>query len=245
MEKEKSGDKREMYRQRLICLGRTALIVLAASLISLYLNWSGVMKENILMVLLIGVLLTGAFTSGYEYGVIGAVASVLIFNFFFTVPVHTFAIMNPDDVVLMAFFLAAAFISSGMTARFRRQAAIAGENERTARKMSELSERFINVTGEEQIIALGVYYIRENTGYEASVRLTDDETANHTNDRREIVIFPIGGIMHQTGELRIWTKDRGTRYLSARWQDRWASRWTGRRFIPNRRRPGCRWSGSI
>ena len=28
-EKEKSGDKREMYRQRLICLGRTALIVLA------------------------------------------------------------------------------------------------------------------------------------------------------------------------------------------------------------------------
>ena len=209
MEKEKSGDKREMYRQRLICLGRTALIVLAASLVSLYLNWSGVMKENILMVLLIGVLLTGAFTSGYEYGVIGAVASVLIFNFFFTVPVHTFAIMNPDDVVLMAFFLAAAFISSGMTARFRRQAAIAGENERTARKMSEMSERFINVTGEEQIIALGVYYIRENTGYEASVRLTGDETANHTNDRREIVIFPIGGIMHQTGELRIWTKDRG------------------------------------
>ena len=38
MEKEKSGDKREMYRQRLICLGRTALIVLAAGLISLYLN---------------------------------------------------------------------------------------------------------------------------------------------------------------------------------------------------------------
>ena len=105
MEKEKPGDKREAYRQRLICLGRTALIVLAASLVSLYLNWSGVMKENILMVLLIGVLLTGAFTSGYEYGVIGAVASVLIFNFFFTVPVHTFAIMNPDDVVLMAFSL--------------------------------------------------------------------------------------------------------------------------------------------
>ena len=42
----KIRDKREMYRQRLICLGRTALIVLAASLVSLYLNWSGVMKEN-------------------------------------------------------------------------------------------------------------------------------------------------------------------------------------------------------
>lgn len=209
MEKPKSGEKWERYRQRLIYLGRTALIVLAAGLISLYLNQSGVMKENILMVLLIGVLLTGAFTAGYEYGVIGAVASVLIFNFFFTVPVHTFAIMNPDDVVLMAFFLVAAFISSGMTARFRRQVAIAEENERTARQMSEMSERFINVTGEEQIISLGVYYIRVNTGYEASVRLNDKETTNGINDRREIVIFPIGGIMHQTGELRIWTKDRG------------------------------------
>ena len=176
MEKIRGWIKKVIHKERFIYLGRTAAIVLAASLVSFYLNRSGVMKENILMVLLIGVLLTGAFTAGYEYGVIGAVASVLIFNFFFTVPVHTFAIMNPNDVALMIFFLIVSFISSGMTARFRRQVAIAEENERTARRMSELSERFINVTGTGQIIRLGVSYIKESTGYEAAVSLDERST---------------------------------------------------------------------
>ena len=119
---------------------RTFFIVAAAGLVCLFLNHAGVMKENVLMVFLIGVLLTGAFTSGYEYAVISAVVSVLMFNYFFTVPVHTFAIMNSDDVVLMALFLAVSCISSGMTARFRKQLAIAEENERAARRMSEMSE---------------------------------------------------------------------------------------------------------
>ena len=213
MEKISGRIKKIMYRERLIYLGRTAVIVLAAALIGLYLNRAGVMKENILMVLLIGVILTGAFTAGYEYGVIGAVASVLIFNYFFTVPVHTFAIMNPDDVVLMIFFLIVSFISSAMTARFRRQVAIAEENERTARRMSELSERFINVTGTEQIINLGLSYIRESTGYDAAVRLdgrrTDERSTDERPDTAGAVMFPIGGIARKTGEIIVFTKDRG------------------------------------
>lgn len=208
MEKISGRIKKIMHRERLIYLGRTAAIVLAAALIGLYLSRAGVMKENILMVLLIGVILTGAFTAGYEYGVVGAVASVLIFNYFFTVPVHTFAIMNPDDVVLMIFFLIVSFISSAMTARFRRQVAIAEENERTARHMSELSERFINVTGTERITDLGLSYIKENTGYDAAVRL-DERSADEQPDTAGAVLFPIGGIARKTGEIIVFTKDRG------------------------------------
>ena len=207
MEKISGRIKKIMHRERFIYLGRTAVIVLAAGLIGLYLNRAGVMKENILMVLLIGVILTGAFTAGYEYGVIGAVASVLIFNYFFTVPVHTFAIMDPNDVALMTFFLVVSCISSGMTARFRRQLEIAEANEKAAKRMSEMSERFINVTGKEQIIALGLAYIRENTGYEASVSLKGCEEEN----RREsgYILFPISGAVQQIGVLKIFTKDRG------------------------------------
>ena len=208
MEKISGRIRKIMYREKLLDLGRTAAIVLAAALIGLYLNRAGVMKENILMVLLIGVILTGAFTAGYEYGVIGAVASVLIFNYFFTVPVHTFAIMNPDDVVLMIFFLIVSFISSAMTARFRRQVAIAEENERTARRMSELSERFINVTGTERITELGLSYIKENTGYDAAVRLDGHSTAGQP-DTAGAVLFPIRGIARKTGEIIVFTKDRG------------------------------------
>ena len=159
------------WKERFADILYTFFIVAAASLVCLLLNEAGVMKENVLMVFLIGVLLIGAFTSGYEYGIIGAGVSVLLFNYFFMVPVHTFAIMNPDDVVLMSLFLAVSCISSGMTARFRKQASIAEENERAARRMSEMSEKFINVTGKEHIIELGIRYIQENTGYRASVEI--------------------------------------------------------------------------
>ena len=95
--------KRAVTGERIRYLMRTVLIVAAASLVSIFLSRNGVMKENVLMVFLIGVLLIGAFTAGYEYGIIGAVVSVLMFNYFFTVPVHTFAIMDPNDVALMTF----------------------------------------------------------------------------------------------------------------------------------------------
>ena len=127
--------KRAVTGERIRYLMRTVLIVAAASLVSIFLSRNGVMKENVLMVFLIGVLLIGAFTAGYEYGIIGAVVSVLMFNYFFTVPVHTFAIMDPNDVALMTFFLVVSCISSGMTARFRRQLEIAEANESSRRSV--------------------------------------------------------------------------------------------------------------
>ena len=64
------------------------------------------------------------------------------------------------------------------------------------------------------------------------------------------MIFPIGGIMHQTGrasdlDKRTAASARSMRYLSARWQDRMGIALDRRRFILNRRRPGCRWNGNI
>lgn len=205
-EKAKRQIMKVLKSERLACVIRTILILSAAALVCFYLHGAGVMKENILMVFLIGILLIGALTSGYEYGIAGAVISVLMFNYFFTVPVHTFAIMNPDDVVLMFFFLVVSCISSGMTERFQRQLAIAEENERAARRMSEMSEKFINVMGTQRIIALGLEYIRENTGYNAAVRLNGE---NEPAGENGYITFPIGGVMQQIGELKVFTVDKG------------------------------------
>lgn len=104
---------------------RSLAILAAASMVSVILKNAGIGKENILMVYIVGVLLITVCTSGYFYGAAGAVASVLVFNYFFTVPLHTFAIMNQNDVVLMTFFLMTAFIASTLTVRFREQMKIA------------------------------------------------------------------------------------------------------------------------
>ena len=46
----------------------------------------GFANANIIMVYLLGVLLTSAFTSGYTCGVLSAFLSVILFNYFLTEP---------------------------------------------------------------------------------------------------------------------------------------------------------------
>lgn len=62
-------------------------------------------KRNILMIYIVGVLVITVTTTGYLYGMMASVCSVLLFNYFFTVPVHTFAMTDQNDVVLLVFFL--------------------------------------------------------------------------------------------------------------------------------------------
>ena len=82
-EKAKRQIMKVLKSERLACVIRTILILSAACPWSVsILHGAGVMKENILMVFLIGILLIGALTSGYEYGIAGAVISVLMFNYF-------------------------------------------------------------------------------------------------------------------------------------------------------------------
>lgn len=191
---------------------RTILIVLSASLVCLILNRIGVAKENGLMVFMVGVLLISVFTRGYEYGIIGAIVSVLMFNYFFTIPVHTFAIRNPNDVALIGFFLMAACISSSLAVRFQKQLLIAQKSEETALRLSEMSEKFINVTGKENIIQLGIRYIYEHTGYESFVELEGDTVVTGMEQKytsKDYLIFPIIGMVRQLGTLKVFNHKQG------------------------------------
>ena len=66
-------------------------------------------------------------TTGYLYGMMASVCSVLLFNYFFTVPVHTFAMTDQNDVVRLVFFLITGFISASIMVRFHNQVRIAEE----------------------------------------------------------------------------------------------------------------------
>lgn len=197
---------------KLIYALRTILIVLSASLVCLLLNQFGVEKENGLMVFMVAVLLISVFTKGYEYGIIGAIVSVMMFNYFFTVPVHTFAIMNPNDVALMGFFLITACISSSLTARFQKQLVIAQGSEETALRLCEMSEKFINVTGKDNIIHLGIHYIYEHTGYESIVELEGETIPAGSGNEytsKDYLIFPIIGMARQLGTLKVFNHKQG------------------------------------
>ena len=188
------------------------MILALADIICLILNYFGVEKENILMVFMVGVLIISTCTQGYEYGLIGAAISVLTFNYLFTIPVHTFAITNPNDMTLMAFFVVAALISSSLAVRFQKQLIISKKNEETAKRLYEMSEQFINVTGKENIIQLGIHCIYEYTGFECVVELQDDTVVSGTGNEytsKDYLMFPIIGIVKQIGLMKILNHNQG------------------------------------
>jgi len=188
------------------------LILLATTIASISLNQLGVGKENLLMIFMVGVLLITAFTQGYGFVIIASCVSVMIFNYFFTEPLHTFVINSTNDMVLMIFFLIASVISSSLTARFQRQLIISQSNEQTAKLLYEIARSFLNVTSEVNIIHHGIQYIKENIGYDSIVELDESREVYTSNNfskgyNERNTELPIIGIVKRLGTLKIYNKN--------------------------------------
>ncbi|ABW18409.1 integral membrane sensor signal transduction histidine kinase [Alkaliphilus oremlandii OhILAs] len=169
----------------------------------------GIGKESIIMVFIVGVLVVTVSTNGYIYGILASVISVFIFNYYFTVPLHTFITYHTNDIVLMVSFLVVSLISGTMTKRFQKQLLIAKKNEHTARLLYKVTESFLNITGKKNIIMQGIDYIYQNTSYSSKVFLSDAKEA-YTDDSRAFVVdemdimeIPIKGLTKQLGIMQV------------------------------------------
>ena len=116
-----------MIKARVKYMVHSVAIVAVATFLSFFLQSYGIRKENILMIYIVGVLVITVTTTGYLYGMMASVCSVLLFNYFFTMPVHTFAMTDQNDVILLVFFLITGFISASIMVRFHNQVRIAEE----------------------------------------------------------------------------------------------------------------------
>lgn len=189
----------------------TAVCTVSTSL-SVLLNSIGIGKENTLMIFLIGVLAITVLTRGYFYGFIASITSLFIFNYFFTEPLHSFAISNVQDYILIAFFLLASLICGTLSSKFQIQTEIAKENEHTAKLLYEISKSFLNLTGTTTAVKNGMYYIQKYTGYECRVILehekfgqveTDFCTEHYPSgtDEKDLYILPIHDLSNNIGTV--------------------------------------------
>ncbi len=161
------------------------------------------------MVFLVGVLVVTVSTKGYFYGTFASIISVFIFNYCFTVPLHTFITYNSNDVILMVAFLGASLISGTMTKMFQKQLLIAKRNEHTARLLYKVAKSFLNIAGKKNIILQGVNYIYQNTHYNSRVLLYEageaftDESREFAIDDMDVMEIPIQGLTKQLGIMQI------------------------------------------
>lgn len=195
---------REIFRSTM-----KMLLVLALSMLcSLLIAGLGVDKESILMVFLLGVLFVPILTNGYLYGLVASLASVILFNFFFTEPRYTFLIYSAVDMMLLLFFLITAIVSGTITSRLQKQMSISHRNELTARLLYEVAEGFLHVTGKRNIVLRGIQYIFDNTGFASRVILDGDEQ-EYTGEQSarpdaQGFTIPIQGVTKQMGSITLY-----------------------------------------
>lgn len=148
------------------------IVIMGIALIcSLSLNQIGIGKENILMVFIVGELLIATFTKGYFYGVFAAIVSALCFNYLFINPNYDFHISDPNDFMLIIFFLMTSLIACSLTDRFQKQIIISKKNESMSQQLYKLSKRLLNISGIEQILLQGNQYIEESIQIKTHISL--------------------------------------------------------------------------
>ncbi len=190
---------------------RVIVVCFISTLFSIAMNELGIGKENTLMVFIVGILTVSIVTRGYVYSAVAAVISVMMFNYLFTQPIHSLAISNTQDIVLMVFFLTASLISSTITSKLQYQTEVSKSNERTARLLYEITKGFINVTGNENIILRGINYIKEYVGYDCYVKLNNESKIYSSEGipdyeeikKEHILLIPIKGVAKQRGDVQL------------------------------------------
>ena len=100
-------------------IGRSALVLLAATLIGFLFYALGFTEANIIAVYLFAVLVCSIITTGPVCGLLASVISVLVFNFFFTVPRFTFRFSDPNYLVTMPIMLMVALLTGSLTTRLK------------------------------------------------------------------------------------------------------------------------------
>jgi two-component system sensor histidine kinase KdpD len=115
-----------------------------------------------LIFLLITLLAAGLW--GYSVGIAAAIASELLINFFFVVPVHTLEVGNARSLVELLVFLAVALVGATMLAMVRRQLL---ESERQRSKLATMlgvSRELASAPTPERALAALAGIIREAAG---------------------------------------------------------------------------------
>lgn len=122
---DRPGHQKRRYGMEAVSfadMGKTALILLAATLVGYVFMFLHFTEANIITVYILGVLLVSVLTTNRLCSLLTPVFSVLVFNFCFTKPQFTFRFHDPGYLVTFAVMFLAAFLTSSLASRLKEHA---------------------------------------------------------------------------------------------------------------------------
>ena len=133
-------------------VGLTLLILTLATLIDLIFWKCGYLESNIITVYILGVLIISVVTNSRLCGIIASVLSVLVFNFFFTVPRYTFLAYDKSYPLTFMVMLISALISGGLAAKLKQHAAKSALAAHRTKLLLDTNQLLQRAHGDEEII---------------------------------------------------------------------------------------------
>ena len=101
---------------------KSLLVLLAVTLVGSLFDALGFTEANIIAVYIFGVLVISVITNSQLWGVLASVVSVLVFNFFFTMPRLTFQFYDPGYLVTFGIMFMIALLTGSLAARLKENA---------------------------------------------------------------------------------------------------------------------------
>lgn len=137
-----TGTKQQKVIQKVIEYALVAILcIIGATFIGYVFRALDFPETNIVIIYIFSVVLTARFTEGFFYGVVASIMATGAFNYFFTVPYHTFSVKDPSYVVTFVVMALTAFVTSALTATVKRQAQAANRREAEATALYHLTDR--------------------------------------------------------------------------------------------------------
>jgi two-component system, OmpR family, sensor histidine kinase KdpD len=184
---------------------KSAAILLATLGCSLLASQMGVNKESILMIFLLGTVLVHVVTPGYWYGLTTAAIHVAAYSYLYAVPLESFSVSRPGDVMLLVAYFITSFLCGSITNRLTIQREISENNARTAKQMQQVTEGFLQVTGEKAIVMQGIRYLKEHAGLECAVNLASGMAyPQAASPAGTFYAVPITGVSKSLGVLNAY-----------------------------------------
>ena len=180
------GDQiRPTWKDTLICI----LLLIAAVAVGLLFTRFGFSKSNIITVFILGVLVISVMTASPLYSVVGSLASVLLFNWFFIEPRFSFHTYEPEYAVTFAIMLTSALITGTLANKLKSNSRQAAREAFRAKVLfdtnqllqsAESAQDVIRITAHQTITLLDrdvVVYPLEDGGIGSGIRFSAPQSA--------------------------------------------------------------------
>lgn len=148
--------KKKDFTLSLVDSVKCIAVLIAATLIGYVFSWLGFTEANIITVYILAVLVTAVMTTRRLYSMIASVVSVLVFNFFFTVPKFTFMAYDKGYPATFLIMLTAAFITSSLAIKLKNHAKQAAQAAFRTKILFDTNQLIQKANGTNEIITATV-----------------------------------------------------------------------------------------